>query len=1155
MTKPLSVLVLTPSIGGHYFGEFLTGLRREVTAAGGRLVVVQTLEPGTHSDEVGTPGSFAIPVGWAHVDGAVSITSAVRGSYLRALRDGGTPVVLVSTRLPDFEAPLAIPDNELGTNAAVEHLIGHGHTRIGFVGNLAQHDVRRRLAAYRRTLAEHGLAVDPDLLFGAPDNAQTGGARAARDVLAASPRPTALMVATDRNAVGLMRALTEAGLRMPEDLAVVGFDNTEAAVFSAPTLSSVDQRFDEVGALAGRLVLAQIRGEDVPNTTHSPTAVSLALRESCGCAGDSLTTRFTEAGRATEGPQAPPLLDQLHEALANALSAPARLGGTSDATESAIRAVVRSTELAVAARDAATGEQIRSLTASLRRLAPRPDVLRQVTGAVIAYLQRSPSERDGTDAGATTDTGAARLEAELWQLQAGAFLRQAEHGETAIEEQYVVDAGLLDAARANPRHLGWLEGTHVRAGVLALWDEDSPASGVLRVVGRYDPAGNQPDLVGTTMTVQDFPPAALVDAAAAASEHSLCIVLPVHTREHEWGMLCVVGEIDTTSARETYYHWAALLCGALEAEHLQAAVRVSEKRYALVARATNDGLWEWELGTRSLYVSDRCVLLVGFEPGLPHTDLDEWRARVHPDDCAELGEHIGAVVRGEQETTESEFRFEFPDGSYHWMLCRALGVRAADDGPATDVTGRAPESPTDGPVRRLVGSLADIDERRSLEDQLRESALHDALTTLPNRRLFLERLEHALDMWRRSQTPFAVLFLDLDGFKLVNDSLGHQIGDRLLHEVGARIKEQLRTVDTGSRFGGDEFAILLHDVQGADVLTVARRVQAGLARVIDLDGHELAVQASLGVATSAIGYASAEAILRDADTAMYHAKATERGSIAFFDAEMNAQAVHQLSLQAEIRRAYGAGQFEVHYQPIVDLVSGRTEWFEALVRWRHPERGLLLPADFLPLVEDMGLSVQLGYQIVDAVCDQLAEWGTGVAGVAVNLSTREFWHEPLLTELLERLTRHGLDPGRLTLQVTEGVLMDRPEAALRHMRALHDAGLRLAIDNFGTGHSSLETLHRFPVDSFTIDRSWIHGLGASATDRTENLVRATVAIGTALGLNVVASGIETAEQLAVLQELGCAAGQGFWFAPAVPPDRALSYYGRSPRTVAGMEHR
>ncbi|MGV8967745.1 MAG: EAL domain-containing protein [Cellulomonas sp.] len=1024
MAHRTTVLALSPSTGGTYFGAVLTGLQRELTAAGGQLVLVQTLDPGPSTDApLGTP-TYATPAAWSEVDGAVAITAAVSRSYLQRLRDAGKPVVIASASVDGFVAPLALPDNADGTVAAVEHLIAHGHTRIGFVTIPNHSDIDDRLAAYRRTLAAHGLESGPHLVFVAPQNTTEGGTEAAAAVLRSAAPPSALMIATDRVALGLMNALGNAGLSIPRDIAVLSFDNIAAAAFADPPLSSVNQRFDEVGALAGQLVLAQIRGEAAPSGPYTAPAAGLALRESCGCG-------------------------------------------------------------------------------------PMPD-----------------GDRPLAESDLATSVATARASAALWQREAVSFRGQTAGLEDALDEQIAVDQGLRRSSGSEPRLLGWLAGTHVRAGVLALW-EDDPSSGRLRVAGCYDRARVLPPLLGTALTADRFPPTPLT-AAARPQDGELCIVVPVRTAERDWGLLAVLGAITTTSSRETYHHWAALLCASLESERLEASMRASEERYALAARATNDGLWEWDARSRHVFLSDRCCTLLGLAPDPAGDRLAEWRELVHPDDLAEMRRGMRTTAIGQDESVESEYRVRTADGSYRWMLSRALGVRAGATG--------------GGPVERIVGSLSDIHDRRSLEDKLREHATIDAVTGLPNRRLFLDRLGKAVERWQRDREPFAVLFLDLDGFKVVNDSLGHQMGDRLLIAVGARIQRELRSVDTGARFGGDEFAILLNDVPPAGVLAVAQRVQAALLEVINLDGNEFAIQASLGVATSAIAYTSAEDVLRDADTAMYHAKATERGTVSFFDAAMHAHAVHQLRLHAEIRRGLEESQFEVHYQPIVNLSTGRTDRFEALVRWQHPERGLLLPEDFLPLMDEAGLIVRLGHWIIDEVCRQLAQWGPGVVNVAVNVSDREFWHPDLLPQIQRSLARYDIAADRLTLEITEGVIMRRPEVARRLLGAMHDAGLRLHIDDFGTGYSSLDSLHRFPVDAFKIDRSFIRGL--TTGDRKSELVRVIVAMGKALGLAVVAEGVETADQLTFLQQIGCSTGQGFLFMPAVAGDRAPYLLGR-----------
>jgi len=975
LSHAAAVLVLTPSIGGYWFGELLAGFTREIAGAGVRPVLVQTLDAGTRSGEVGEPGAagdFATPIAWSEVDAVVSIASAVGASYLQKLHDAGKPVVLMSADMADFDAPVVLPANRGGTFAAVEHLIGHGHTRIGFVGNLAQPDVRGRYAGYLQALETHDLSADPALVFAAHNNARAGGVRAARALLDSPLRPTAVMVATDRNAIGLMRTLTDAGVTIPADIAVVGFDNIEADAFTVPTLSSVDQRFDECGALAGRLVLAALRGETVEYTTYTPKPGVLALRDSCGCS--------TEPIGAEIG------LSELQDILCGAL-----LTGhvaADSPVRAAVEATVREVDTLLGKGDQVTTSQIEALVASLRGLTPRLDVLRRITFVMAEYVQYSFRTTPWRCSGGTAFAGPAQMTAALWQLQAGALLQHAEAADGVLDGQFVVEADLLDISNVDPRHLGWLASTQVHAGVLALWEDDS-SSGRLRIAGTYDPAGVLPDLVGTVTAPERFPPTALIEAAQTAA-HGECIVVPVSTTERDWGVLAVVGDIGTAYIRKAYQHWAALLCASLESERLQKEVS--------------------------------------------------------------------------------------------------------------------------------------------------RNALYDALTSLPNRRLFFSRLDQAVEMSHRSKTPFAVIFLDLDGFKAINDSLGHQMGDLVLIEVGARIERELRAVDTGARFGGDEFALLLHDVEPENVGMVAQRVQRGLSGVIDLDGHKFTIGASLGVATSAIEYASAEDVLRDADAAMYHAKETQKGTVSFFDATMHARALHQTRLGAEIRSALKENQFEVHYQPIVNLATGHTDRFEALVRWRHPERGLLLPEEFLPLMAEVGLIVELGHWVLDEVCRQLVAWGPDVVNVAVNVSDREFWHGDLVAHVLGSLKRNNLTTNRLTLEITEAAIQRRPEVALGLMRELHDAGLQLHIDDFGREYSSLEMLHRFPVDAFKIDRAFIGAL--TTGDRADELVRAVVAMGQALHLAVVAEGVETGEQLAFLREIGCTTGQGFLFRPAVTGDQA-----------------
>jgi diguanylate cyclase (GGDEF)-like protein len=993
MAKALTVMVLTPSLGGDFFGDILSGITRAVAAEdGGRVVVVETLQEYAIRDEAGTPGDFSTRVGWSNVDGVISLTTAAGSDYLHAVRAAGKPVVLLSsTQLAGFDAPSVRPDNRRGTIVAVNHLMDHGRTRVGFVGNLAQLDIADRHAAYREALTDRGVTVNPDFLFAAPNNGESGGAVAARAFLSAPQRPDALMIATDRNAVGFMDEVRAAGLKVPRDLAIVSFDNNANAAFTIPPLSSVDPRFDRVGALAGRLVLAAARGENVPISVFAPESAVLESRESCGC--EAMDRRTISLDGDFESIDAPAGHRRLEDVLMRELGS-----GDPDRDREylpAVREVTREAVRMLERGDEATQAEIEGFVTSLLELVALPATLRRYMAGLADYGRRSrlvPEDMTGSRSRPTT-----RLEVALWRAQAGAFLRQAEVTDHAITEQYIVDAGLLETGGADPRDLAWLEGTHVKSCALALWS-DGPAEGQLTIVGSYDPGGVTRGLVGSEVSSESFPPNEFV-ANAIAPAGEVCVVVPVSNRERDWGLLALVAEIDPTTSRETYQHWAALLCAALESQRRQ--------------------------------------------------------------------------------------------------------------------------------------------------DEVRRSALYDSLTGLPNRSLFVQRLELAIERHREDATPFSVLFLDLDGFKLINDSLGHPMGDRVLQAAAAEISTTLRDNDTAARFGGDEFVILLENTGSAEAVLGAQDVQAALSRVREFDGHEIVTRASIGIASSEVGYSTAEEVLRDADDAMYRAKAAEPGTFAVFDAQMHEDALRRASLALEVLRGLHEAEFEVHYQPIVNLETGRTDRFEALVRWRHPERGLIAPDDFLGDLVDSSIIVQLGHWVLEEVCRQLTEWGPGVTNVSINVSDKEFWSQDLLTNTLTALERHRLEPGRLTLEVTEDVLMRRPEMALRIMHRLHDSGLRLHIDDFGTGYSSLETLHRFPVEAFKIDRSFIQTLASG--ENSAELISSLVKLGNSLGLSVVAEGVETDEQLAFLQKLGCAAGQGYLFMPAVSATEAKDLLDKQAR--------
>ena len=428
------------------------------------------------------------------------------------------------------------------------------------------------------------------------------------------------------------------------------------------------------------------------------------------------------------------------------------------------------------------------------------------------------------------------------------------------------------------------------------------------------------------------------------------------------------------------------------------------------------------------------------------------------------------------------------------------------------------------------------------EEQLSRQALHDPLTELPNRALLSDRLEQALSRTRRTQRRVGVLFLDLDRFKLVNDTRGHLGGDGLLKVVADRLRSAVRPGDTVARFGGDEFVVICEEVRdAAEATALADRLRETLAAPIDLDGGQLFVTASVGVAVSQRGD-SAERLLRDADGAMYRAKERGRARTELFDETIRTKAQNRLSTELALRQALERHELSLVYQPILSIADNRVTGVEALLRWARPDGIITGPAEFIPVAEETGLVVPIGTWVFTEACRQLATWRRTVRNLppltlSVNLSTRQLLEPELLPVLSATLTREGIEASALVVEITESVLMEDVTYFIEVLAALKSLGVRLAVDDFGTGYSSLEYLKRFPIDALKIDRTFVDGLPEDSHDSA--IVTAIIAMARALGLAVVAEGVETAEQLATLRALGCNMGQGYhWSKPLQPDDLA-----------------
>jgi diguanylate cyclase (GGDEF)-like protein/PAS domain S-box-containing protein len=551
-----------------------------------------------------------------------------------------------------------------------------------------------------------------------------------------------------------------------------------------------------------------------------------------------------------------------------------------------------------------------------------------------------------------------------------------------------------------------------------------------------------------------------------------------------------------------------------ERQRVENALRESEERYALAVRAANDGLWDWNLKKGSIYYSPRWKQMLGYAEKDISDNPNEWFNRVHPDDIAQLRTNISAHVKGLSAHFECEYRIQHSSGTYRWMLSRGMAVIGSDK-----------------TALRLAGSQTDITLRKQAETKLLHDAFHDSLTELPNRALFIDRLRHVIERSKRDNSNiYAVIFLDLDRFKDVNDSLGHLTGDQLLVATAHLLKSILRPMDTVARLGGDEFVILLEDIRDvSDVTRVAERIQKKLMQATLLPNHTIFMSASMGIVLSTTGYHRPEDILRDADTAMYRAKENGRSRYEIFDSAMRDQIMFRLEIESALRQAIEKEELDVFYQPVVDVRLGRIVWFEALVRWKHPVRGLLLPNEFVPLADETGQIIQLDRLVMRKAAAQLVKWqgqfdNNPPFGVSVNISGKHITQTDFVEYIVQTLEETGLSPACLNLEITENAVMGNFEIILDVLDKLQSHGIQVQIDDFGVGYSSLNYLSHYAIKVLKIDRSFISKILKDSNYM--KIVQAIIKLTHGLGLTVVAEGVETKEQLAQLSKLECEYIQG-----------------------------
>jgi len=563
------------------------------------------------------------------------------------------------------------------------------------------------------------------------------------------------------------------------------------------------------------------------------------------------------------------------------------------------------------------------------------------------------------------------------------------------------------------------------------------------------------------------------------------------------------------------------------AQQTESKLRSLTERLSLATAVAKVGVWDWDLASNTLTWDATMFAIYGFPPMVP-MPYEKWSAAVYREDLPAVEATLRRVIE-EKGQGFAEFRIALADG--------ALRNVSAAERAVLDEHGK---------VIRVIGVNMDVTERKEAEKSLLSNAAHmthaaqhDFLTGLPNRMLLNDRLSQAIALAPRHMKNVAVLFLDLDGFKHINDSLGHPIGDKLLQSIGKCLVDCVRGSDTVSRQGGDEFVVLLSEVeQPEDAAITARRILQAVEKAHSINQHDLRITTSIGVSVYPDDGLDAETLIKNADTAMYQAKENGRHSFQFFKPAMNVRAVERQFIEESLRRALERQEFALHYQPIINLSTGEITGAEALLRWTHPVRGLIPPIQFIPVAEDSGLILQIGNWVLREACRQSRAWkdaGLLLGSMAVNISAMEFGNQNFLAGVFAAIKDTGMDPRSLELELTESVLMKHAESAATVLQALRGQGVQLAIDDFGTGYSSLSYLRKFPIDILKIDQSFVRQITTAPDDAT--IVTAVISMGRSLNLRVVAEGVERQEEMVFLQARQCDEAQGYYFGRPAPPQQ------------------
>ncbi|WP_052339412.1 EAL domain-containing protein [Gorillibacterium massiliense] len=996
MDKGYRIGVLSPYMDGEYYGKLLTTMHQFLGRKDCRLFVFQSA--------VDDDGRYLLTssLSFQTMDAWILIGHIANTELLQDLAAKGMPMVSVGHLQSGIECATVLIDNRAGAVMATRHLIEHGHRDIAFIGFRRQYDLYERFEGYQAVLEEYGIPFREELVATADNNLPDGGIIAARSLLARGETFTAVFAATDMNAIGLIEVLQENGFSVPDDIAVIGFDDIPRAAGHVPPLTTISQPFDEMAEQACRLLLDMLEGSAQKPIKSVQVGIRFVPRVSCGC---------------------PP--------------------------------------------QPADVELIRNHERLLE------------------------------------------VEASLSQISIN---------------NYHLGLNLIKATSESKVHISNLYGNIAHWGCLALWNTDADGNRFLQIYQAYSTKGGDLPPIGERYSVESFPPVSYIPKFA----DDYILVLPIHSETRNWGFLAIVCPMDkriNASASELSRLSYGILAAVLEREFMSERLHSTIEQLEVVSRTTNDGIWNWDLSVGKIYWNLRIQKILGNNAAALTDNPRNILSLIHPEDLNRFTKAIKQHIR-RRAPFHIEFRIRGDENRTVWLFAAGEAIRDSKGIPV-----------------RMIGSVSDITEKKENEARITQLAFHDSLTGLPNRVFFLDQLHRWMKEADKTGEKLAVMLLDLDRFKIINDTLGHQAGDRLLQHVTRALSKTIRISDTLARLGGDEFVLLMphiHDI--SEVKKIARRIYNKLSQPFVIDSREFNLSASIGVCLYPDHGLAPDALLQSADIAMYKAKESGRNKVEYYTTELSQAAEDRFRLESKLRKALKLSQFVLRFQPQIDLATGEMFGMEALLRWKSPERDTVPPSGFIPLAEETGLIIPIGAWVLREACIQNKRWmqaGNPAKVISVNISAQQFEMNNFSAFIKHVLMETGTAPENLCLEITERTAIRNLDHSSRIIQELTDYGVKIAIDDFGTGHSSLMLLRRLPIHIVKIDESFIRDITETKEDAA--IVKAIVAMSHTLGLAVIAEGVETSNQLQTLKELQCDFVQGYLLGKPMSAKQASAF--------------